>query len=566
MTLLTTPLTTPLKTPLLIVKNLATEFHSFESTTIAVNDISFDIYPGETLCLVGESGSGKSVTGLSILGLLSDSARHPSGTVTLAAQQDGHPPADNHHNTAEPLSLLGASESLLQTIRGVRISMIFQEPLTCLNPVLTVGEQITEALELHLGLEGVAARQRVLTLLKQVEIPDPEQRIDDFPHRLSGGQRQRVMIAMALACEPDILIADEPTTALDVTIQAQILQLMANLQKQHNTALLFITHDLSLVSEIADRVIVMQKGRIVESGDRQQVLGSPSHTYTRELLNALPSNLPRLAPTAQRGTEALIEIRQLRVYFPIRKGILQRHVDDVKAVDDVSLNIHKGRVTALVGESGSGKTTLGRALLGLIPATSGSVIYEQADLTELSRRDFKPFRKDLQIVFQDPQSSLNPRLSIASILTEPMAVHRIGSSHAERLDLAAQFMEKVGLDPAMLRRYPHEFSGGQRQRIGIARAIALQPRFIVCDEVTSALDVSVQAKILILLDKLKREFDLTYLFITHNIDVVRYFADDIAVMHQGKIVEQGSVEEVCNNPQGTYTQKLLDAVPKFRID
>jgi peptide/nickel transport system ATP-binding protein len=559
MTPVETQSTTPLTTPLLTVKNLVTEFQSFESTTVAVNEISFDIHPGETLCLVGESGSGKSVTGLSILGLLSDSARHPSGTVTLA-------PAGDHHNAAEPLSLLGAPESLLQTIRGVRISMIFQEPLTCLNPVLTIGEQITEALELHLGLEGAAARQRVLTLLEQVEIPDPQQRIDDFPHRLSGGQRQRVMIAMALACEPDILIADEPTTALDVTIQAQILRLMANLQKQHNTALLFITHDLSLVSEIADRVIVMQKGRIVESGERQQVLGSPNHAYTRELLNALPSNLPRLAPMAQQGAEALIEIRQLRVYFPIRKGILQRRVDDVKAVDEVSLNIHKGRVMALVGESGSGKTTLGRALLGLIPTTSGSVIYEQTDLSQLSRRDFKPFRKDLQIVFQDPQSSLNPRLSIASILTEPMAVHRIGSSHAERLDLAAQFMEKVGLDPAMLRRYPHEFSGGQRQRIGIARAIALQPRFIVCDEVTSALDVSVQAKILLLLDKLKREFDLTYLFITHNIDVVRYFADDVAVMHQGKVVEQGTVEDVCNNPQDPYTQKLLDAVPRFRIN
>lgn len=541
--------------PLLTVKNLKTHFDSLEGTTVAVNDVSFEIHPGETLCLVGESGSGKSVTGLSILGLLPSSANHPSGSVLLATKKNAQ---------LEPLSLLEAPESLLQTIRGVRISMIFQEPLTCLNPVLTIGEQIAEVLELHLGLEGEAARQRVLDLLNQVEIPNPEQRFDDFPHRLSGGQRQRVMIAMALACEPDLLIADEPTTALDVTIQAQILHLMANLQKQHNTALLFITHDLSLVSEIADRVIVMQKGCIVESGERQQVLGSPKHAYTRELLNALPSNLPRLAPTTERDAQALIEIQQLRVYFPIRKGVLQRHVDDVKAVDDVSLKIHKGRVMALVGESGSGKTTLGRALLGLVPSTSGSVIYAQTDLTQLNRRGFKPFRKDLQIIFQDPQSSLNPRLSIASILTEPMAVHGIGSSHAHRLDLAAQFMQKVGLDPAMLRRYPHEFSGGQRQRIGVARAIALQPQFIVCDEVTSALDVSVQAKILLLLDALKREFDLTYLFITHNIDVVRYFADDVAVMHQGKLVEQGRVDDVCNNPQHPYTQKLLAAVPKFR--
>lgn len=542
---------------LLSVENLRTEFHSAQSITVAVDDVSFEINAGETVCLVGESGSGKSVTGLSILGLLPDTASHPSGTVTLAGK--------GNDDKNEPLSLLGAPESLLQTVRGVRISMIFQEPMTCLNPVLTIGEQISEALELHLGLEGKAASARVLELLTQVEIPDPEQRLNDYPHRLSGGQRQRVMIAMALACEPDLLIADEPTTALDVTIQAQIIKLMANLQKQHQTALLFITHDLSLVSEIADRVIVMQKGCIVESGSLQQVLGSPGHEYTRELLAALPGNLPRLEPMAPRSGEPLIELRKLRVYFPIRKGILQRHVDDVKAVDDVSLQIHKGRVLALVGESGSGKTTLGRALLGLVPATSGSVMYEQTDLCQLNRRGFKPFRKDLQVVFQDPQSSLNPRLSIATILTEPMGVHHIGANHNERLEMAALYMEKVGLEPSMLRRYPHEFSGGQRQRIGIARAIALQPRFIVCDEVTSALDVSVQAKILLLLQELKQEYDLTYLFITHNIDVVRYFADDVAVMHQGRLVEEGSALEVCDNPQHAYTQNLLEAVPKFRF-
>jgi len=542
---------------LLSVENLRTEFHSAQSITVAVDDVSFEINAGETVCLVGESGSGKSVTGLSILGLLPDTASHPSGTVTLAGK--------GNDDKNEPLSLLGAPESLLQTVRGVRISMIFQEPMTCLNPVLTIGEQISEALELHLGLEGKAASARVLELLTQVEIPDPEQRLNDYPHRLSGGQRQRVMIAMALACEPDLLIADEPTTALDVTIQAQIIELMANLQKQHQTALLFITHDLSLVSEIADRVIVMQKGCIVESGSLQQVLGSPGHEYTRELLAALPGNLPRLEPMAPRSGEPLIELRKLRVYFPIRKGILQRHVDDVKAVDDVSLQIHKGRVLALVGESGSGKTTLGRALLGLVPATSGSVMYEQTDLCQLNRRGFKPFRKDLQVVFQDPQSSLNPRLSIATILTEPMGVHHIGANHNERLEMAALYMEKVGLEPSMLRRYPHEFSGGQRQRIGIARAIALQPRFIVCDEVTSALDVSVQAKILLLLQELKQEYDLTYLFITHNIDVVRYFADDVAVMHQGRLVEEGSALEVCDNPQHAYTQNLLEAVPKFRF-
>jgi peptide/nickel transport system ATP-binding protein len=562
-------------TALLQVENLVTEFHSAQSKTVAIDGVSFEISPGETVCLVGESGSGKSVTGLSILGLLPDSATHPSGRIMLAARvRDGHSvlsriapgAAPESSGSDEPLSLLGASEEVLQTVRGVRISMIFQEPLTCLNPVLTIGEQILEALELHLGLEGDAARARVLELLQQVEIPDPQRRIDEYPHRLSGGQRQRVMIAMALACEPDLLIADEPTTALDVTIQAQILKLMADLQKQHQTALLFITHDLSLVSEIADRVIVMQQGRIVETGDRHTVLHSPSHPYTRELLAALPGNLPRLEPMAPRGSEALLRIRNLCVYFPIRRGILQRHVDDVRAVDDVSLDVHKGRVLALVGESGSGKTTLGRALLGLLPVTAGSVMFDQTDLTQLNRRQFKPFRRDLQIVFQDPQSSLNPRLSIASILTEPMAVHGIGGNRAERLELAAGYMEKVGLEAAMLSRYPHEFSGGQRQRIGIARAIALQPRFILCDEVTSALDVSVQAKILLLLDELKRDLELTYLFITHNIDVVRYFADDIAVMYQGRLVEEGDAEEVCNHPQHEYTQKLLDAVPRFRKD
>ena len=533
--------------PLLQVDRLSTQFSGNRGVTLAVKDVSFKIFPGETLCLVGESGSGKSVTGLSILGLLPASASHPSGTVTLS----------------DEVSLLGASEETMQTVRGVRISMIFQEPMTCLNPVLTIGEQIVEALELHLGMEGEMARERALDLLTQVEIPDPAQRMDDYPHRLSGGQRQRVMIAMALACEPDLLIADEPTTALDVTIQAQIVQLMSDLQKRHQMALLFITHDLSLVSEIADRVIVMQQGQIVESGPKAQVLGSPEHSYTKELLAALPSNLPRLEPMAAISGEPLIQLHDLRVYFPIRKGVLQRHVDDVKAVDDVSLQIHTGRVLALVGESGSGKTTLGRALLGLVPVTSGSVVYKGTDLSGLNRRDFKPFRKDLQIIFQDPQSSLNPRLSIASILTEPMAVHDIGANHAERLEMAAAYLARVDLDPEMLNRYPHEFSGGQRQRIGIARAIALQPKFIVCDEVTSALDVSVQAKILLLLEELKHEFNLTYLFITHNIDVVRYFADDIAVMHQGKVVEAGNALDVCSHPKHAYTTRLLEAVPKF---
>jgi peptide/nickel transport system ATP-binding protein len=536
---------------LLKVDHLVTRFESGGEATDAVRDVSFEIKPGETVCLVGESGSGKSVTGLSILGLLPDSTVHPNGTITLSTS--GRP----------EVSLLEAKEETLQKVRGARISMIFQEPMTCLNPVLTIGEQLVEPLELHLGLMGEAARNRAVDLLELVEMPEPERRLDEYPHRLSGGQRQRVMIAMALACEPDLLIADEPTTALDVTIQAQILKLMADLQRKRNTALLFITHDLSVVSEIADRVLVMQAGRIVESGTRDQVLFEPQHPYTKELLAALPANLERLAPPRERTSEPLIRVQNLCVYFPVRKGVLQRHVDDFKAVDHVSLDINKGRVLAVVGESGSGKTTLGRAILGLIKPTAGSVLFAGVDLAGLSRRALKPYRRELQIVFQDPQSSLNPRLSIASILTEPMAAHGIGGNQRERLERAADLMQKVDLDPMMLGRFPHEFSGGQRQRIGIARALALEPKFIVCDEVTSALDVSVQARILKLLDQLKQELDLTYLFITHNIDVVRYFADDIAVMYQGTVVEQGLANEVCENPRHPYTKRLLAAVPRF---
>ncbi|MDA1075542.1 MAG: ATP-binding cassette domain-containing protein, partial [Proteobacteria bacterium] len=425
-------------TDLLRVEHLVTKFRGQHEDLVAVDDVSFSIRPGETVCLVGESGSGKSVTGLSILGLLPDSASHPSGTIGLnvdTAVGDGQ------------VMLLNAPESLLRSIRGARISMIFQEPMTCLNPVLTIGEQLMEPLELHLGLVGDAARARALELLTQVEMPEPERRLEEYPHRLSGGQRQRVMIAMALACEPDLLIADEPTTALDVTIQAQILKLMAQLQRQHKTAMLFITHDLSVVSEIADRVIVMQKGRIVESGERHQVLSAPAHAYTRELLAALPGNLKRLSKSPAKDEQALISVRDLCVYFPVRSGVLQRHVSDVKAVDHVSLDIARGRTLALVGESGSGKTTFGRALLGLIRPTAGSAIYQNTDLATLDRRAFKPFRKDLQIVFQDPQSSLNPRLSIGSILTEPMATHGIGSNANERYDLAGEYLKKVGLDP-----------------------------------------------------------------------------------------------------------------------
>ncbi|MCZ6890171.1 MAG: dipeptide ABC transporter ATP-binding protein [Gammaproteobacteria bacterium] len=538
---------------LLEVDNLHTHFGRGGDAMQAVKGISFHIDEGETFCLVGESGSGKSVTGLSIMRLIPEPGHNPAGRVMF----------QSHGHSASPVDLLQQDQTAMQSIRGDRISMIFQEPMTALNPVMTIGEQILEPLEMHLGLVGQAAWQRAVELLQRVEMPDAERRLNEYPHRLSGGQRQRVMIAMALACEPDLLIADEPTTALDVTIQAQILNLLAELQRTHNTALLFITHDLSVVAQIADRIAVMRQGEIVEQGSRDDVLFSPQHAYTKELLAALPVNLERLKKPRITRPVPLISVRNLKVYFPIRKGILQRHVGDMRAVDDVSLDITRGKALALVGESGSGKTTLGRALLGLITPTGGQTMYDGVDLASLSRRQFKPYRRDLQIVFQDPQSSLNPRLTIATTITEPMAVHGIGDSPEQRMEMAAEIMRKVGLTPEMLRRFPHEFSGGERQRIGIARALALNPKFIVCDEVTSALDVSVQARVLALLDELRTEFDLTYLFITHNIDVVRYFADDVAVMYQGKVVEHGDVSQVCDDPQHPYTQRLLDAVPKF---
>jgi len=540
--------------PLVAIRELETQFGDGERATQAVRGISFELFPGETYCLVGESGSGKSVTGLSMVGLLPDLANHPAGSVTFYPDVEENDP---------PLSILDAEAAVLEKIRGSKISMIFQEPMTALNPVQTIGEQLMETMYLHLGLEGEAARQNAVDLLTQVELPDPEIRILDYPHRLSGGQRQRVMIAMALACEPDLLIADEPTTALDVTIQAQILKLLKKLQQDRNTTLLFITHDLSVVAQIADRVGVMQQGQLVEQGSKSEVLYDPQHTYTKELIDSLPQKLERLSSTSMAGAEPLLNVEHLKVYFPIRKGLLQRHVDDVKAVDDVSLKIYPGRAMAVVGESGSGKTTLGRAILSLVQTTEGSVVYQGHDLTKLTREEIKPLRRDLQIVFQDPQSSLNPRLTISTILTEPMKAHSIGSNSDDRIKLARQTLKQVGLDPAMLSRFPHEFSGGQRQRIGIARALVLNPKFIVCDEVTSALDVRVQAQILKLLDELRNRFDLTYLFISHNIEVVRYFCDDISVMHQGKIVEFGRANEVCDNPNHAYTRRLIEAVPKF---
>ncbi len=558
---------------LLQVKNLKTHLSVSNETVQAVDNISFEIGKGETFCLVGESGSGKSVSALSVIQLLPTGiASHPSGQIVFDYRHDD--------GTIERVDMLRINEQKRRKIRGSRIAMIFQEPMTSLNPVYTVGDQIIEALQLHNPeLSYGEARQRAITTLEQVSIPNPTERIDEYPHRLSGGQRQRVMIAMAMACEPDLLIADEATTALDVTVQAEILRLMRELQQRKGMGILFITHDFGVVANIADRLAVMRAGKIVENGTLNQVLLKPQHPYTQSLLAALPENLKKVhrssdeptfrsidaSATRKTSNENLVEITDLRVYFPIKKGVLKHTVGHVKAIDGVDLNIKVGQIVALVGESGCGKTTLGRTLLRLINSTAGCIYYQGQDITRITRKQMQPFRRKMQIIFQDPMSALNPRLTIAATLTEPMAAHGIGDSKDERLALAHDILSQVHLEPDYLWRYPHEFSGGQRQRIGIARALVLNPRFVVCDEITSALDVSVQAEILKLLLSLRRERDLTLLFITHNIGVVEYISDEMAVMYAGRIVERGPTELISARPQQSYTKKLLAAVPRIKI-
>jgi peptide/nickel transport system ATP-binding protein len=539
--------------PLLEVRNLRTYLQSAGRVVRAVDDISFSIPQGETFCLVGESGSGKSVTALSVIRLLpEDVAKHPSGEILLQGQD-----------------LLKLDDPGIRSVRGAQIAMIFQEPMTSLNPVMTIGEQISEALSIHRsGMSDEEAQQRTIAALEQVQIANAATRFRDYPHQLSGGQRQRVMIAMALACEPKLLIADEPTTALDVTVQAEILRLMRKLQDDTGMSMLFITHDFGVVSQMAQWVGVMQQGKLVEVGQCTEVLRNPQHDYTKQLLAALPQNLPKPAlakPELNSNKQPLLQIRNLKVWFPIKKGVFRHTVDYVKAVDDVSLDIPQGQIVALVGESGCGKTTLGRAVLQLEPPTSGSIQIEGQELVGLSSRQLRPLRSKMQIAFQDPQSSLNPRLLVETTLTEPMKVHQIGANQDERIELASQLLESVQLNRDYLWRYPHEFSGGQRQRIGLARALALNPAFIVCDEITSALDVSVQAEILQLLLNIRQQRNLTLLFITHNIGVVEYLSDKTVVMYKGKIVEQGETAQICQKPQHPYTQKLLAAVPKVLV-
>ena len=537
--------------PLLEVKHLHTHLHTGATLVKAVDDISFSIAKGETFCLVGESGSGKSISALSVIRLSPQGlASHPHGEILFNGRD-----------------VLRMEDAQLRELRGSQIAMIFQEPMTSLNPVFTIGEQISEALQLHRPqMSDEEAQERVLLALEQVQIPHARERLRDYPHQLSGGQRQRVMIAMALACEPELLIADEPTTALDVTVQAEILRLLRKLQDDTGMSTLFITHDFGVVAQMAQQVGVMQRGKLVEVGSTQQVLRHPQHPYTQQLLAAVPENLKRERKEIQSSVNApspLLAIRNLNVWFPLRKGIFRRTVDHLRAVDDVSLSVTAGQIVALVGESGCGKTTLGRAVLQLEKPTSGSIQLHGQELTGLSASELRPLRPKMQMVFQDPQSSLNPRLLIETTLTEPMKVHGIGANQEERLERAAQILADLQMPREALWRYPHEFSGGQRQRIGLARALVLNPEFIVCDEITSALDVSVQAEILQLLLKIRADRNLTLLFITHNIGVVEYLSDQTVVMYKGKVVEQGATAQVCGDPQNAYTQKLLAAVPRL---
>ncbi len=601
---------------LLEVKNLNTWFDSRAGRANVVDDVSFSIRRGETFALLGESGCGKSMTALSIMQLLpNQAANNMSGEVLLEGQD-----------------LLQLPEVAMRTVRGNRIAMIFQEPMTSLNPVLTVGVQIGEVLTKHKGLKGAASKARIIELLEAVGIPDPTQRIDEYPHQLSGGMKQRIMIAIALAGDPDLLIADEPTTALDVTIQAQVLDLLRKLQKETGMAVLMITHDLAVVSEMVDRVGVMYAGQIVEMASRDDFFNEPQHPYSQKLFDAIPSmgkrdealaiipgtvpdlaqefhqcrfadrcqfswdtcqqQVPRwisgndsrgvrchlydstienksrvaekveLISTSSSNTgEELLTVSNLKVHFPIHKGLLKRVAGYVYAVDDVSLRVNRGQTLALVGESGCGKTTLGKGIIQLVKPTDGSVLFNGADLTQLSQNELRSRRKDFQIIFQDPYSSMNPRMMVGDIIEEGMIAQGIGDSAEARRVIVDELLQQVGLRPEHRNRYPHEFSGGQRQRICVARALAVNPKIIVCDEPTSALDVSVQAQILNLLKDLQKQYQLAFLFITHNISVVAYLADDVAVMYLGRIVERGSVQEVLENAKHPYTQALLSAVP-----
>jgi len=588
--------------------DLRTYFHTEDGIVRAVDGVSFRVEVGHTLGIVGESGSGKSVTSLSIMQLLTSSAKIESGKIVLLGK-----------------NLVGLPEPEMRSIRGKDVAMIFQEPMTSLNPVFTVGSQVSEAIILHQKTSQEEARERTIDLFREVGIPEPEQRVDSYPHQMSGGQKQRVMIAMALSCNPKLLIADEPTTALDVTIQAQILDMLRDLRDKRGMAILFITHDLGVIAEIADEVLVMYQGEMVEHGSVLDIFSDPKHPYTKGLLACRPrlesvyrrlptvndfmestvvdgqvkivektmgearlkeltaqgrgrllhpkselaamnhpwEKIPREADTTTvaEQTTPLLEVKNLQVHFPVRRGLLSRVVDHVRAVDGISFRVYKGQTLGLVGESGCGKTTAGRAILRLIEPTGGQVLFDGIDIAKLRTRELRQLRSRMQIIFQDPYGSLNPRMTIESALTEPMVIQKIGENRRDRRDRAAALLEEVDLEADHLRRYPHEFSGGQRQRICIARAIAVKPEFIICDEAVSALDVSVQAQVLNLLNDLQDKYGLTYIFISHDLSVVKFMADMMAVMNAGKVVEFGPSQAIYADPREDYTRRLISATP-----
>ena len=581
---------------LLEFKNLVTEFHTEGTTVKAVNGVSFTLNKGETIGIVGESGSGKSVTSLSAMRLIPSPPGIISGGEIIFHQNDG---------TAT--DLLKISEEEMRKFRGNDIAMIFQEPMTSLNPVFTCGDQVMEAIILHQKLNKKDAKDLTIKLFEEVQLPTPERIFSTYPHQISGGQKQRVMIAMAMSCQPSVLIADEPTTALDVTVQKTILQLMQNLQKEHDMGIMFITHDLGVIAELADKVVVMYKGNIVEQGNVWDIFTNPKHPYTKGLLACRPpldkryTFLPTVSdfmkidengeiidngisvadftkdlaiPESERtarqkelfAKEPILQIKNLKTYFPIKNGFFGGVSDHVKAVDNITFDVYPGETLGLVGESGCGKTTCGRTIIRLEEPTEGEMIYKGKDIAKMNADELRIFRKDVQIIFQDPYSSLNPRMTIGNAIMEPMQVHGILENDEQRKKRVEELLARVSLDPAHFYRYPHEFSGGQRQRIGIARALAVNPKFIICDESVSALDVSVQAQVLNLLNELKEEFGLTYIFISHDLSVVKYMSDRMVVMQEGKIEEMGDADQIYNKPGTPYTQKLIDAIPEGKLE
>ena len=581
---------------LLEFKNLVTEFKTEGTVVRAVNGISFTLNKGETIGIVGESGSGKSVTSLSAMRLIPSPPGEISGGEIIFHKDDG-----------ESVDLLKISEEEIRKHRGNDIAMIFQEPMTSLNPVFTCGNQVVEAIMLHQNMNKHEAKDLTIKLFEEVQLPDPERIFSTYPHQISGGQKQRVMIAMAMSCQPSVLIADEPTTALDVTVQKTILQLMQKLQTERDMGILFITHDLGVIAELADKVVVMYKGNIVEQGNVWDIFSNPQHPYTKGLLACRPpldkryKFLPTVSdfmkedengkmienditveeftkdlaiPNSARAVkqkelfakEPILKIKNLKTYFPIRNGFFGGISSHVKAVDNVNFDVYPGETLGLVGESGCGKTTIGRTIIRLEEPTEGEMIYKGKDIAKMDAKELREFRKEVQIIFQDPYSSLNPRMTIGNAIMEPMQVHGILENDEQRKKRVEELLARVNLDPSHFYRYPHEFSGGQRQRIGIARALAVNPKFIICDESVSALDVSVQAQVLNLLNELKEEFGLTYIFISHDLSVVKYMSDRMVVMQEGKIEEMGDADQIYNKPGTPYTQKLIDAIPEGKLE